>query len=47
MRKTRKQHVTFRDELEVIAQIDSIVQAQGIDRSDFLRQAIREKLARQ
>jgi hypothetical protein len=44
---SRNKLVTFRDDAKVIRKLDRHVEQEGIDRSDFLRQAIREKLAKE
>lgn len=41
----KERYVAFRDENEVINLIDSIAAEKGIDRSDFIREAIRKHLA--
>jgi metal-responsive CopG/Arc/MetJ family transcriptional regulator len=38
-------YVAFRDEEEIIELIDNVVADRGIDRSDFIREAIRKRLA--
>lgn len=37
--------MAFRDEEEIINLIDDVVADKGIDRSDFIREAIRKRLA--
>jgi metal-responsive CopG/Arc/MetJ family transcriptional regulator len=41
----KKKYVAFRDEQEIINLIDAVVADKGIDRSDFIREAIRKRLA--
>jgi len=38
--------IGFREKAEIIVKIDSRAEARGLDRSSFLRQTIREKLAK-
>jgi metal-responsive CopG/Arc/MetJ family transcriptional regulator len=40
----RDKFVAFREEKQIADAIDRIAAEQGIDRSDFVRQAVREKL---
>jgi metal-responsive CopG/Arc/MetJ family transcriptional regulator len=43
---TKKERwVAFREEQKLVNLIDSIVDIKGIDRSDFIREAIRKELA--
>ena len=43
---TKKERwVAFREEQELVNLIDSVVDSKGIDRSDFIREAIRKELA--
>ena len=41
--KTR--YVAFKEEEEIVELLDQIVSSKGIDRSDFIREAIRKELA--
>jgi hypothetical protein len=41
----KERYVAFREEEEIINLIDSVVADKGIDRSDFIREAIRKHLA--
>jgi len=41
----KEKYVAFRDEGEIITLIDAVVADKGIDRSDFIREAIRKRLA--
>jgi len=41
----KEKYVAFRDEEEIINLIDAVVADKGIDRSDFIREAIRKRLA--
>lgn len=43
---TKKERwVAFREEQKLVNLIDSVVDSKGIDRSDFIREAIRKELA--
>ena len=43
---TKKERwVAFREEQKLVNLIDSVVDSRGIDRSDFIREAIRKELA--
>jgi metal-responsive CopG/Arc/MetJ family transcriptional regulator len=43
---TKKERwVAFREEQKLVNLIDSVVDIKGIDRSDFIREAIRKELA--
>ena len=37
--------VAFREKLEIVELLDKVVIAKGIDRSDFIREAVRKRLA--
>ena len=37
--------VVFREKNEIIIILDKVVAAKGIDRSDFIREAVRKRLA--
>jgi len=41
----KEKFVAFRDEPEIIDLIDQVSSDKGIDRSDFIREAIRRRLA--
>jgi metal-responsive CopG/Arc/MetJ family transcriptional regulator len=41
----KEKYVAFRDEEEIINLIDAVVADKGIARSDFIREAIRKRLA--
>jgi metal-responsive CopG/Arc/MetJ family transcriptional regulator len=41
----KEKWVAFREEQKLIKLIDSVVDIKGIDRSDFIREAIRKRLA--
>jgi len=46
MEMTKKEkYVAFRDEEELINLIDSVASDKGISRSDFIREAVRKRLA--
>ena len=36
--------VAFREKIEIIELLDKVVESKGIDRSDFIREAIRKRL---
>ena len=38
-------YVAFREENEIIELVDHVVADKGIDRSDFIREAVRKRLA--
>ena len=38
-------YVAFREENEIIELVDNVVADKGIDRSDFIREAVRKRLA--
>jgi len=37
--------VAFREKTEIIELLDQVVTSKGIDRSDFIREAVRKRLA--
>lgn len=37
--------VAFREKQEIVTLLDKVVSAKGIDRSDFIREAVRKRLA--
>ena len=41
----KEKWVAFREEQKLVNLIDSVVDIKGIDRSDFIREAIRKELA--
>jgi metal-responsive CopG/Arc/MetJ family transcriptional regulator len=41
----KEKYVAFKEEEELVNLIDSVVAVKGIDRSDFIREAIRKRLA--
>ena len=41
----KEKWVVFREEAKLVHLIDSVVDLRGIDRSDFIREAIRKRLA--
>ena len=41
----KEKYVAFREKEEIINLIDAVVTDKGIDRSDFIREAIRKRLA--
>jgi len=45
MMSKKEKFVAFRDEEEIIELIDQVAKNKGIDRSDFIREAIRKRLA--
>jgi hypothetical protein len=36
--------ISFRDDVEIQAEIDRYAEARGLDRSNFIRQTMREKI---
>ena len=42
---SKEKYIAFRDETTIIELIDKIARERGIDRSDFIREAIRRRLA--
>jgi len=43
--RRKEKYVGFRDEEEIINLIDAVVADRGMDRSDFIREVIRKRLA--
>lgn len=41
----KEKYVAFREEERIVKLLDSIAADKGIDRSDFIREAIRKRLA--
>ena len=41
----KEKWVVFREEAKLVSIIDNVVECKGIDRSDFIREAIRKRLA--
>lgn len=40
-----KKFVAFREKIEIVNLLDQVVASKGIDRSDFIREAVRKRLA--
>jgi hypothetical protein len=43
--KDLTQFVAFREKKEIVELLDKVVLAKGIDRSDFIRESVRKRLA--
>jgi len=48
LRNTKKEltkFVAFREKIEIVELMDKVTKAKGMDRSDFIREAVRKRLA--
>jgi metal-responsive CopG/Arc/MetJ family transcriptional regulator len=42
---SKEKYVAFREDSAIVELIDKVTESKGIDRSDFIREAIRKRLA--